>query len=154
MKVKKYLKLEKEADGRGPHKSLCTSSKGTEACQEARLSKLSRWCFSSTQQKKHHPCKIPSEYQSPYFLCIVVAMSDNLSDQIAHAKVCSSYHYSNKNWRKRWWPKVVKFVKLGNIINNSSSKEILRIFKILDYNLVRCKRHRFTFTWINNLINW
>jgi len=37
MKVKKYLKPEKEADGRGPHKSLCTSSKGIEACQEACL---------------------------------------------------------------------------------------------------------------------
>ena len=34
---------------------------------------------------KHHPCKIPWEEQSPYCIYIVVAMSDNLSDQIVHA---------------------------------------------------------------------
>ena len=52
MKVKKYLKLEKEADGRGPHKKKCTSSKGTEVCQEACLSKLSQWFFASTQPEQ------------------------------------------------------------------------------------------------------
>ena len=42
---------------------------------------------------KNHPLKILAKEQSPYCLYIVVAMSDNLSYQIAHAKVCSSYHY-------------------------------------------------------------
>ena len=46
---------------------------------------------------KHHPCKISSEDQSPYCLYIVVAMRDNLSDQIAHVKVCSSYNYEQHN---------------------------------------------------------
>ena len=41
MKVNKYLQPEKETTGSGPHKSLCTSCKGDEACQEARLLKLS-----------------------------------------------------------------------------------------------------------------
>ena len=100
MKVKKYLKPEKEVDGRGPHKSLCTSFKGIEVCQEACLSKLSRWCFPSTQPKKHHPCKIPSKQQSPYYIYIVVAMSDNLSDQIAHARVWSSYHYEQQKLKE------------------------------------------------------
>ena len=101
MKVKKYLKLEKEADGRGPHKSLCTSSKGTEAWEDAHLLKLSWWCYLSTHQNKDHLRKIPLEYQSPYCLYIVVAMSDNLNDQNTHAKVCSSYHYEQQKLKEK-----------------------------------------------------
>ena len=96
MKIKKYLKPEKEADGRGPHKSLCTSYKGTEVCQEARLSKLSWWCFSSTKLEQTPSLQDTNGRQSPYCLYIVVAMRYNLSDQIAHAKVCSSYHYEQQ----------------------------------------------------------
>ena len=47
--------------------------------------------------RKHHSCKIPSKDQSPYCLYIVVAMSDNLSDQIAHAKFAQVITMSNKN---------------------------------------------------------
>ena len=50
---------------------------------------------------KHHPCKIPLEDQSPYYLYIVVAMRDNLSDQIVHAKVCSSYHYEQQKLKEK-----------------------------------------------------
>ena len=50
---------------------------------------------------KHHPFKIPSKDQSPYFIYIVVAMSVNLSDQIAHAKVCSSYHYEQQKLKEK-----------------------------------------------------
>ena len=57
--------------------------------------------FQVHNQNKHHPFKIPSEDQSPYFIYIVVAMSDNLSDQIAHAKVCSSYHYEQQKMKKK-----------------------------------------------------
>ena len=41
-----------------------------------------------------------NKYQSPYCLYIVVAMSNNLSDQIAHAKFCSSYHYEQQKLKK------------------------------------------------------
>lgn len=37
MKFKKYLQPENETTGSGSHKSLCTSCKGAEACQEARF---------------------------------------------------------------------------------------------------------------------
>ena len=57
--------------------------------------------FRVHNRNKHHPCKIPSEDQSPYCLYIVVAMSDNLSDQIAHAKVCSSYHYEQQKLKEK-----------------------------------------------------
>ena len=57
--------------------------------------------FRVHNRNKHHPCKIPAEDQSPYFLYIVVAMSDNLSDQIAHAKVCSSYHYEQQKLKEK-----------------------------------------------------
>ena len=50
---------------------------------------------------KHHHCKIPLEDLSPYCLYIVVEMSDNLSDQIAHAKVCSSYHYEKQKLKEK-----------------------------------------------------
>ena len=50
---------------------------------------------------KHHPCKIPVEDQSPYCLYIVVAKSDNLSEQIADAKVCSSYHYEQQKLKEK-----------------------------------------------------
>ena len=112
MKVKKYLKLEKEEDGRGPQKSLCTSSKGTEACQEACFSKLSDDVFRVHNRNKHHPCKIPAEDESPYCLYIVVAMSDNLSDQSAHAKVCSSYHYEQQTEGKGDDPKLLNLYNL------------------------------------------
>ena len=81
-------------------------------------------------------------------------MSNNLSDQIAHAKVCSSYHYEQQKLKENVMTQVVKFVQPGNIINSSSINDILRIFKILDYNLVWCKRHSFTFTRMSNLIDW
>ena len=57
--------------------------------------------FRVHNQNKHHPCKIPAEDQSPYCLYIVVAMSDNLSDQIAHAKVCSNYHYEQQKLKEK-----------------------------------------------------
>ena len=101
MKVNKYLKLEKEADVRGPQNSLCTSSKGTEACQEARLSKLSQWCFLSTQPEQTPSLQDTIGRPSPYCLYIVVAMSDNLSDKIAHAKVGSSYHYEQQKPKEK-----------------------------------------------------
>ena len=109
--------------------------------------------FQVHNRNKHHPCNIPSEYLSPYGVYIVVAMSDNLSDQITHAKFFSSYHYEQQKLKEKGRPKVVKFVHPGNIINSSCSKDILRIFKILDYNLVRCKRHSFTFTLMSDLID-
>ena len=56
--------------------------------------------FQVHNQNKHHPCKIPVKDQSPYFLYIVVAMSDGLSDKIAHAKFCSSYHYEQKKLKE------------------------------------------------------
>ena len=83
--------------------------------------KCPNYVFQVHNRNKHHPCKIPTEDQSPYCLYIVVAISDNLSDQIAHAKVCSSYHYEQKKLKEKRWPKVVKFVQPGNIINNSDS---------------------------------
>ena len=100
MKVKKYLKPEKEVDGRGPHKPLCTSSKGTEVCQETHCQNYPDDVFRVHNRNKHHPCKIPSKDLSPYFLYIVVAMSDNLSDQITHAKVFSSYHNEQQNMKE------------------------------------------------------
>ena len=48
IKFKNYMQPKKETTGSGPHKSLCTSYKGVEACQETRLSKLYWWCFPST----------------------------------------------------------------------------------------------------------
>ena len=50
---------------------------------------------------KDHLCKIPLEDQSPYCRYIVVAMSNNLSDQITHAKVCSSYHYEQQKLKEK-----------------------------------------------------
>ena len=55
--------------------------------------------FRVHNRSKHHPCKIASEDQSPYCIYIVVAMSDNLSDQITHAKFCSSRHYRKQKLR-------------------------------------------------------
>ena len=57
MKVKKYLKPEKEVDGRGPHKSLCRSSK-RHVCQNCPDD-----VFLVHNRNKHHPCKIPSKDQ-------------------------------------------------------------------------------------------
>ena len=57
--------------------------------------------FRVHNRNKHHPCKIPSEDESPYCLYIVVVMSDNLSDQIAHAKVCLSYHYEQQKLKEK-----------------------------------------------------
>ena len=57
--------------------------------------------FQVHNRNKHHPCKILVEDQSPYFLYIVVAMSINLSDQIAHAKVCSSHHYEQQKLKEK-----------------------------------------------------
>ena len=57
--------------------------------------------FRVHNQNKHHPCKILVKDQSPYCLYIVIAMSDNLSDQIAHAKVCSSYHYEQQKRKEK-----------------------------------------------------
>ena len=45
---------------------------------------------------KHHLCIKQEEDQSPYFDYIVVAMSDSLDDQTAHAKVCSSHRYEKQ----------------------------------------------------------
>ena len=39
-------------------------------------------------QHKYHLCMKQEEYQSPSVDYIVVAMSDSLDDQTAHAKVC------------------------------------------------------------------
>ena len=57
--------------------------------------------FRVHNRNKHHPYNIPSEDQSPYCFYIVVAMSDNLSDQITHAKVCSSYHYEQQKLKEK-----------------------------------------------------
>ena len=57
--------------------------------------------FQVHNQNKHHPCKIPLEDQSPYCLDIVFAMSDNLSDQMTHAKVCLSYHYEQQKLKEK-----------------------------------------------------
>ena len=57
--------------------------------------------FQVHNQNKHHPCKIPLEDQSPYCFYIVVAMSGNLSDQIAHAKVCLSYYYEQQKLKEK-----------------------------------------------------
>ena len=57
--------------------------------------------FRVHNQNKYHPCKIPVEDQFPYFLYIVVAMSDNLRDQITHAKVCSIYHYEQQKQKEK-----------------------------------------------------
>jgi hypothetical protein len=45
---------------------------------------------------KHHLCRKIEEYQSPSVDYIVVAMSDSLDDQTAHAKVCSSHRYEQQ----------------------------------------------------------
>lgn len=47
-------------------------------------------------RNKHHLCKIPLEDLSSYFLYIDSEESDSLSDQIAHAKVCSPHHYEQQ----------------------------------------------------------
>ena len=80
----------------------CHTSHYAQAPRESRRAKR-HFCqnypddvFQVHNEKKHHPCKIPVEDQLPYFLYIVVAMSNNLSDQIVHAKVCSSYHYEQQ----------------------------------------------------------
>ena len=57
--------------------------------------------FQVHNRNKHHPCKIPLEDQSPHCIYIVVAMRDNLSDQITHAKVCSSYHYEQQTLKEK-----------------------------------------------------
>ena len=57
--------------------------------------------FQVHNRNKHHPYKIPLEYESPYCLYIVVAMKDNLSDQISHAKVCSSYDYEQQKPKEK-----------------------------------------------------
>ena len=76
-------------------------------------------------RNKHHPCKIPSEDLPPYFLYIVVTMSDNLSVEIAHAKFCSSYHYEKqKNEGKGDDPKLLN---LYNLVI-SSTVPVARIF--------------------------
>ena len=101
MKVKKYLKPEKEADGRGPHKSLCTSPREPRRAKRHICQNCPNDVFRVHNWNKHHHCKIPVEYQSPYCLYIVVAMSDNLSDQITHAKVFSSYHYEQQKPKEK-----------------------------------------------------
>ena len=57
--------------------------------------------FRVHNQNKHYPCKIPSKDLSPYCHYIVVAMSDNLSKQITHAKVCSSNHYEQQKLKEK-----------------------------------------------------
>ena len=57
--------------------------------------------FRVHNRNKHHPCKIPMEDQSPYYFYIVVAMSDNLSDQITPTKVCSRYHYEQQKLKEK-----------------------------------------------------
>ena len=57
--------------------------------------------FRVHNRNKYHPYKIPLEDLSPYCLYIVVSMSDNLSDQIANAKVCSSYHYEQQKLKEK-----------------------------------------------------
>ena len=49
---------------------------------------------------KHHLCKIPLEDLSPYFLYIDSKESDSLSDEIAHAKVCSLHHYEQQTLKE------------------------------------------------------
>ena len=49
---------------------------------------------------KHHLCKIPLEDLSPYFIYIDSEGSDSLSDQIAHAKVCSLHRYEQQILRE------------------------------------------------------
>ena len=53
--------------------------------------------FRVQNQNKQHPCKIPLEDQSPYCIYIVVAMSDNLSDQSLMPKFAQVITMSNKN---------------------------------------------------------
>ena len=57
--------------------------------------------FRVHNRNKHHPCKIPLKYMSPYCLYKFVAMSDNLSDQIAYADVCSSYYYEQQKLKEK-----------------------------------------------------
>ena len=91
MKVKKYLKPKKEVDGRGPHKSLCKDPREPRHAKRHVCQNIPDDVFRVHNWNKHHPCKIPVKYQSPYCLYIVVTMSDNLNDQIAHAKFFSSH---------------------------------------------------------------
>ena len=41
------------------------------------------------------------EDQSPFIDYIVAAMSDNLDDQTAHAKICSSHRYEQQKLMKK-----------------------------------------------------
>jgi hypothetical protein len=49
---------------------------------------------------KHHLCMKQEEGQSPSIDYIVVAMSDSLYDQTAHAKFCSSHLYEQQKLMK------------------------------------------------------
>ena len=77
------------------------------------------------------------EDHSSFVDYIIAAMSDSLYDQTAHAKVCSSHRYEKQKLMEKMMNKVVKLVQPDNIIINSSCKDMLRIFYIPDYNLVR-----------------
>jgi hypothetical protein len=50
---------------------------------------------------KHHICMKQEEDESPSVDYIVVTMSDNLDDQTAHAKVCSSHRYEQQKMMKK-----------------------------------------------------
>jgi hypothetical protein len=93
MKVKKYLHPEKEGEERD-HTNHCEQS-----VKDPRRDKRHTFqnCLDDVcrenNQHKHHLCMKQEEDQSPYVDYIVVAMSDSLDDQTAHAKFFSSHRY-------------------------------------------------------------
>ena len=97
MKVKKYLKPEKEADGRGPHKHYAQDPREPRRAKRHICQNCPDDVFRVHNRNKHHFCKIQLEDQSPYFIYIVVSISDNLSDQLLMPKFSQVITMSNKN---------------------------------------------------------
>jgi hypothetical protein len=57
--------------------------------------------FREHNRHKHHLCMKQEEDWSPYVDYIVIAMSDSLDDQTAHAKVFSSHRYEQQKLMKK-----------------------------------------------------
>jgi hypothetical protein len=79
-------------------------------------------------QHKHHLCMKQEEDESGSIDYIVVAMRDNLDDRIAHAIVCSSHRYEHKKMIEKMMTQSCQTLQPSNIINDSSCKNMLRIF--------------------------
>ena len=100
MKIKKYLNQKRKQMEEGHTSHYAQAPRELRHAKRHVCQNCPNDVFRLHNWNKHHPWKIPSEDLSPYCFYIVVAMNDNLSDQITHAKVCSSYQYEQQKLKK------------------------------------------------------